>query len=304
MSVVHVRRIHLILDWHETMTAIPHRRLTGFHEWRILTRDIVKNAKALLRRSHRDAKIVEAEYDGGFWQSVLEDKRWLRCQNVHQYVVHDNDVDHVAKIGDNRLVRITQRDYYEFRLKRLQDVLSIYLEEDDQLVELGCGCGTNIFSLTLAKRWQSLSGFDISPKGVQAAREAASHFQLGNVHFDLLDLTDSGAEQFAALEGSGVFTYYCFEQLKYVTRTVLENIVRARPRRVVHIEPTFELLKWTSLADWATRLYVMRMDYQNNLYRTLRELEKEGRVRILDVKRLYYGPTHRNDPTLICWEPA
>jgi len=50
-------------------------------------------------------------------------------------------------------------------------------------------------------------------------------------------------------------------------------------------------------------LYILRQDYQNSLLTTLRARERAGALRILAEERLYYAPSIRHDPTLICWEP-
>jgi hypothetical protein len=50
-------------------------------------------------------------------------------------------------------------------------------------------------------------------------------------------------------------------------------------------------------------LYIVRQDYQDSLLTTVRHRERSGTLRILGEERLYYAPTIRHDPTLICWEP-
>jgi hypothetical protein len=58
---------------------------------------------------------------------------------------------------------------------------------------MGFSYGYNLFSLSLDPRWERLRGFDIAPNGIEAGRQIASHFQLGDrVSFDRIDLTDAG----------------------------------------------------------------------------------------------------------------
>jgi hypothetical protein len=201
-----------------------------------------------------------------------------------------------------RLVRIATNQYYQFRLRTLQEVIAHYAQDARELVELGCGTGLNLFSLFLSGRWERLEGFDISKNGIQAAREAAQHFHLSNIDFGFLDLTDPHDSNLTRLKGKTAFTYYCLEQLKYSTPIVIDNLVKAGIKRVIHIESATELLRLWSPSDLLSYLYITKMDYQDNLLRTLEQVERQGTIRIVDKKRLGYAPTCKNDPMLVCWE--
>jgi SAM-dependent methyltransferase len=278
--------------------------LPAAEKYRIICQELWLGLRGLLaRRLERNREQVSAEYDSGSWKAVLEQKSWEQCTSLRDYLVPGDERLRVAKIKD-RLVRIKTSDYYDYRLRTLQDVLAEYAGSESELIELGCGYGANLFSLSLAGRWRSLSGFDISENGIQAAREAARHFNLPAVSFDRLDITDRGDPNYRRIKDKTVYTYYCLEQLKYSTPTVIENIIRAGARRIIHIEPTFELLRMWHPVDLTTYFYVKKQDYQDNLVTTLKNFEKRGLIKILDLKRLYYAPTYRNDPTLICWEPS
>jgi SAM-dependent methyltransferase len=283
----------------------PCQAVPAAQAFRILARDAWTNLRLLARqRQRRDRERVDAEYNSGTWKRTLEDKRWLQCRDPYEYVAYPNDEQVMVAKVQGRLVRVRCCDYYDYRLRLLQEVLRAHADGEPELVELGCGSGFNLFSLALADRWPRLTGFDISENAVHAAREAARHFRLSDISFGILDLTDGAAAPFAQLRGKVVFTHYCLEQLKYATAKVIDNLLRAGVRRVVHIEPTYELLRPWSLMDWVSYLYVRKRDFQDNLLKTLSAYVRQGRVRIRDVRRLYYNPSHRNDPTLICWEPA
>jgi hypothetical protein len=263
-------------------------------------------ARSRLRRfssARRGNEIVNDEYDQGNWKSVLDERRWERVSSLIDYVVPPIDTARLAKI-DGQIGRVTTRDYYRFRLKRLHQLVEAHATDGDELVELGCGWGVNLFSLALAGRWRSLRGFDVSPNGVRATNEAAAHFGIEAVQAEQLDLTAHGQHGFRKIEGATAFTYLCLEQLKYSTRPVIDNLLQSGVRKVIHFEPTPELFSRWRLGDLANRFYLTAHDYQNNLLTTLRTLEKQGRLRITAVARLNFSPRAVNDPTLIVWEPA
>src|SRR5439155_16735036 len=120
---------------------------------------------------------VGAEYDRGNWKALVAERRWEKAGSLFEYVVPPIDTTRLAKI-DGRIVRIKTRDYYEFRLRKLQQLIESHANGEDEMVELGCGWGANLFSLALTDRWRSLRGFDVSSNGVRATNEAAAHFKV------------------------------------------------------------------------------------------------------------------------------
>lgn len=284
--------------------AAEFERLPAWEAYRIITREILADLKAfMLRRVRRGKERVRAEYDAGEWKAILREKRWLKCTSVRDYVAFNDGKLRVAKIH-NQLVRVRTDAYYAYRLQILQEVMKEWAGDAVELCELGCGWGLNLFSLSLANRWKRLAGFDISENALQAAREAAEHFGLDNMRFGSLDLTDPRDSGFEELRGKPVFTYHCLEQLKYSTAAIVDNLRRAGVWRVIHFEPTTELLRIWFPMDLANLLYIARQDYQDNLLRTLWAFERRGLIKVLEQKRLYYAPTHRHDNVLVCWEPV
>ena len=220
------------------------------------------------------------------------------CDSLWRLVAHCQSQQQVLSNKQSRVLQLSNRDL----AGRGREAYPACTE----LVELGGGFGANLFALALGeKKWNRLIGLDISQNAIQAGREIASHFALPQqISFDRIDIIKGSDSTFRHLRGRPVLTYYCLEQLKHDTRIVIENILQAGPSRVIHIEPTFELLHLSSLKDMVTYLYIVRKDYQNNLLSTLKEYERKGKVKVVMVQRLYYAPTVRNDPTLICWEPC
>jgi hypothetical protein len=206
---------------------------------------------------------------------------------------------------DGRLVRVTTRDYYRYRIRALSELMVRHTGGATSLLELGAGSGYNLFSLSLDSRWVRLRGLDIAPNGIEAGRQIASHFDLNDrVSFDRIDLTDASDPHFAELEGTTVFTHFCIEQIPYAVEKVIENIIRARPARVVNIEPAMDMLNLSDPRDLASRVYLKSMDYQTRLFKLLDELDKDGRIRILARERMGYAPTLHNDGLLYAWEPC
>lgn len=256
----------------------------------------------LFHRRTRSPRQVSADYDQGQWRDELQARAWEGADDIDDYLLHRRAAPMKALV-DGRLTRLPAIDYYTYRTRLLTEVLAQAAGDTDTLVELGSGSGRNLFTLARSGHWKRVVGLELSSTGLEVTRRIAEHFAIDNVESGRIDLLDPASEGFARLRGAVVFTFYCLEQLPSHTETVLRNLADAGVRRVILIEPTLELFKWWRLKDLATIMYVWRQDYQRTLVQAVRTLATTGKAHIIDVRRLHFAPTCRNDPTLIVWEP-
>jgi hypothetical protein len=268
------------------------------------TIDLVRSLRRLafknVRRTH---EVVDTEYNAGEWKRILGERAWLRANTLEQFLIEENDAPRLAKV-DGQIVRISTRDYYRYRIGALSELISRHAGGARSLLELGAGFGYNLFSLSLDPQWSSLRGFDIAPNGIEAGRQIATRFDLSDrVSFDRIDLTDAGDPRFEQLAGTTIFTYFCIEQIPHAVEAVVENIIRAKPARVVNIEPAVDMLKLSDPRDLTSRVYIQSMDYQTRLFKLLDMLDSRGRIRILARERMAFAPTLHNDGLLYAWEP-
>lgn len=272
-------------------------------EWLCLLREIGRDAVGLLvDRARRSRERVMQEYDRGVWKTALAQQRWRRAATLDEYLTPGGHMTRLATI-EGRLVRIPSADYYHYRNGMLRSVLEEWAGDANELVELGCGAGFNLFVLSQSGRWRRLYGLDLSENALAVAREVARHFGVTSVSFERADLTDPCDPNLRFLVGRPVFTYYVLEQLKYDLQPVIKRLITYRPTRVIHLETGTHLLPRLSLRFVANRLYILRRDYQDHLVATLEDLAREGFLRIRTIRRLNYAPTPKNDPILIVWQP-
>jgi hypothetical protein len=269
------------------------------------TADLARSLGRLaFKNVRRTDDVVDSEYNSGEWDRVLNKRAWLQAPSLEQFLAGSSDVPLLAKV-DGEIVRIRRRDYYRYRIGALSDLIARHAGGAKALLELGSGYGYNLFSLSLDPRWTRLRGFDIAPNGIEAGRQIADHFQLGDrVSFDSLDLTDGANPRFAELKGATILTYFCIEQIPYSVEAVIDNIISAQPARVVNIEPAVDMLNLASPRDLASRVYIQSMDYQTRLFNYLDELDGRGRIRVLARERMRFAPTLHNDGLLYSWEPV
>ncbi len=266
--------------------------------------DIAKSVyRLVLRRIERTQNKVNSEYNLLHWQNILLNKAWLKAKDLQDFLAPPDMNVRLRKV-DDQILRINGLKYYQYRMRALGDLIARHGGGTNRIVELGTGYGYNLFSLHVSHPDWTLKGFDISPNGITAGREIATHFGLTEkISLDRIDLTDAADPNLAEIADEVVLTYFCIEQIPYDVRKVVENIIAARPKRVINIEPTTELLDLTHPRDVVSLMYIRSVDYQTQLFSTLDELERQGRIRIIARERMPFAPSINNDGFLYCWEP-
>lgn len=258
--------------------------------------------KYFFKKNQRSAEQVKKEYDIGSWLKTLQEKKWDKYDNIVSFVTRKGAAQSKLCIIKGQVQLTTIEEYYTYKRERLSEIIFHWSSAEDSICELGCGAGFNILSLASSDGHRKFMGFDISKNGILAATEAAQYFKINNVMFGLLDLLDDQSAVWKELEGKVIFTHFCLEQLTRAIPKVIENMVKARPKRVIHIETSWDLLNG-GLVDWATKLHVLGLDYQRNLQSTLSDFEKAQKIKIIKTERLDFAPLARNFPTLNVWEP-
>jgi hypothetical protein len=267
--------------------------------------DVAKSIyRLIMRRVERTADVVDSEYNLLHWQKVFANKAWLNAKDLADFLAPADLTLRLRKVN-NQILRIDAQRYYQYRTGALGELIARHCGGARQIVELGAGYGYNLFSLHLSHPDWTLKGFDISASGIAAGREIATHFGLADkISLDRIDLTDTADPNLSAIAGEVVFTYFCIEQIPYDVRKVIDNIIAAKPKRVINIEPTTELLKLTLPRDLVSLAYIRSVDYQTQLFSTLDKLERDGRIRIIARERMPFAPSINNDGFLCCWEPT
>ena len=277
--------------------SLPDRAIT-------YTVDVAKSVyRLLVRRMERTQDKVNTEYDLLHWQKILSKKTWVKARDIPDFLAPPEPTKRLRKV-DNQILRISAQKYYQYRIGALGDLIARHSGEAKGIVELGTGYGYNLFSLYHSHPDWTLKGFDISPNGITAGREIADRFAVSDkISLDRIDLTDAADPNLAAIAGEVVLTFFCIEQIPYDVRKVIENIIAAKPKRVINIEPTTELLELFRPRDLVSLFYIRSVDYQTKLFTLLDELEREGRIRIIARERMPFAPSINNDGFLYCWEP-
>lgn len=126
------------------------------------------------------------------------------------------------------------------------------------------------------------------------------HEQHGmRVRGERLNLYDS---KFTLGSNDIVMTTCALEQLGHKWESFLDNALREKPKRVVHIEPILEKYS-DNIFDGIARAYHVRRNYLNGYYSELIRLQNAGQIDLICDHRTGIGSRFHECYTILAWEP-
>jgi len=158
--------------------------------------------------------------------------------------------------------RELRRRYVDVICKEIDATLEAGV--DPSVLEVGCGNCVNL--IELKKRYGdklSLSGFDISPRRLEIAREYHKD-ALNEIDLRVASVADPSLPASYGRKFGIVFSMHCLEQIPNLVGPALDNMLALSSGRVVMIEPDWEL------SHPAQRVYLIISDHMRTLLRTVR----------------------------------
>jgi SAM-dependent methyltransferase len=170
------------------------------------------------------------------------------------------------------------------------------------IYEFGCGTGLNLVLLAKLRSGGTYHGLDFVPAAVDLVNSIGQNtfFNIQGHLFDMIHPDHS----FTLRGGSGVLTFGALEQLGGQFLSFIHYLLGQKPGLVVHVEPTIELYDDEVLFDHLAIEFHRKRGYTTGLLPYLRDLEKQGAVKVLKVKRLNFGSLFMEGYTYMIWQPA
>jgi len=192
----------------------------------------------------------------------------------------------------------TGLEYDLFVLAR-QMIFNTYLRPFETIYEIGCGSCQNLFLLSLMFPGKKLIGLDWTPSSVDIAGflSASSGMRIEGHLFDMLCPFGSNME---ISEGSAIVTIHALEQIGSEYGRLLEYLIESKPGVVVHYEPIREFYDEDNVLDYLAILYSEKRNYLTGYLETLKAMEDEGIIEILEARRPFLGGVI-HESSLIVW---
>jgi SAM-dependent methyltransferase len=171
------------------------------------------------------------------------------------------------------------------------ELFAKYLRAVDEVSEFGCGAGHNLAAILDTAR--KLRGFDWSAQAVEQCRRRGIEAQVFDMFAPDPNVTLHGA----------VFTVHALEQLGRDFRPFLEFLLVRKPQIIFHIEPVEELYDEMDLQDFLSLSYHRKRGYLSGFLPHLQDLEKQGEIKIIEVRKSEIHGQFHDAYSVIAWRP-
>ena len=283
------------------------RDLIELHDFRYNILDAYEREKLFLSVVNRiDAAEFSLAGPGG---KARWEKGW--AENLDAYVSGGHDASALVPkyIRAGQPLRLRQQyvtpedpefeqNWYEiFRLW----IFKRYLGDFDAIYEFGCGSGHNIAVLAGLFPNSELHGLDWAApsKGIVDEMRVANGW---NTHGHVFDFF-APDRAITLPENSALITLGALEQTGTNFESFLQYELDCSPALVVHAEPIVEWYDPNNLVDYAAIRFHRTRNYWEGYVGRLKELEKEGRVEILKMKRSFFGALYIEGYSQLIWKP-
>jgi len=200
----------------------------------------------------------------------------------------------------NLIVAVDQNRSSDRALRMLYTIVDKYADKYMSKVmniyEFGAGTGHNLLRMRLHNFFADLYGFDWARSSVKVMKRlglTVKQFDFFNPDYKIV-----------LEENSAVYTVAALEQTGNMYHAFVEYLLRNKPSIVVHIEPIPELLDKTKLIDYLSIKYMEKRKYLSDYLIYLKELERDGKIKILETRRSGIGSKMLDGYSVIAWKPT
>ena len=177
-----------------------------------------------------------------------------------------------------------------------------FFKEASNIFEFGCGPGYHLLRARKYNATAGLIGLDwtkASQDIIAQVKEAGIETNISGRNFNFFT-PDYSIE---VPPGSGFLTVAALEQIGGNFEPFLAFILEKKPAVCVHFEPIDELLDQNNLIDKLSLLYFRKRNYLYGFLPRLRQLEIEGKIKIIKEQRTYSGSFFIEGHSVVVWYP-
>jgi hypothetical protein len=239
---------------------------------------------------------------------------WERCwaENLEKFVSSGYEAEALVPkfLNPGQPVRFNQRYVLprgaSFEVGFFQVCRAFYYEkyfkEIRSAYEFGCGTGFNLVALGMQMPKLKLHGLDWSRSACEMVNITGKKLNLDitGAQFDFFN-----PDRNLKLDPhSAVMTMCALEQVGPRHGPFLEFLLEKRPQICIHMEPIEELYDEGNLADYLALRYHRKRRYLSGFLPRLKDLEAEGRIKILEVRRMFFGSLYHEGYSFVVWKPV
>lgn len=194
---------------------------------------------------------------------------------------------------------ITENFDYKIHINFIDSILHHYLNDIENVYEFGCGPAYHLLRLSDIRPDLNLFGLDWA-KSSQNIIFEINHLLNKNINSHRFDFFDPD-KNFEIQNNSMVYTIAALEQVGDDYKKFVNYLIEQKVNICIHMEPISELLDKSKLNDYLSIKYFEKRNYLNGFLNYLTEIEKDGKIEILDKRRIYSGSYFIEGHSLVVW---
>jgi len=238
---------------------------------------------------------------------------WERCwkENLQEFVRSEYELDALVPkfIKPSRPVRLNQAYVLPrssaFELAFFQVCRAFYFDKYlrgiKSAYEFGCGTGFNLVALGQQVPGVKLYGLDWAPSACEMVSLIGQKhgLDISGVQFDFFN-----PDRDVTLDPrSAALTLCALEQVGPKHGAFLDFLLEKKPSICINMEPIEDFYDTKSLTDYLALMYHRKRGYLSGFLPRLKSLEAEGRITILEAKRMFFGSLYHEGYSFVVWRP-
>ena len=221
--------------------------------------------------------------------------------NIDSLIPKYHTKSNIARLN-NKIIQ-TIHPQFDFKIHSyfVDAVLMKYLPKFRDVCEFGCGTGYHLFRLKQEFPSINFIGLDWSRASQKIINEVST-FLNADVSGKIFDYYNP--DYSFDVKDKLIYTVASLEQVGENHGKFIDYLIEKKPGLCIHFEPISEVFrKDDNLLDYLTSKYFEKRNYLKGFLLKLDELESQGKVEILETRRLNYGSKFIEGHTLIIWKP-
>ena len=272
-----------------------YRELTNNEEQKLI--------KFLIEKIINDKKVTGSKKGTIVWH-----KGWN--ENLERFKKNPKNLKSLLPIynNDNIYLRffnkfiIPKDNLFEHNYYRLlqQHLFDTYFEKYNNFYEFGSGTGLTALSLANNFPEKTVFATDFVKSSIQLIKTIAKHYNK-KIYSEIFDIKKPNYN-YEIKDKSLIFTLGAIEQVKDDYKDFIDYILKKKPKLVINMEPYKEVFDLKNHMDLLSYAFIEKRRYANNFLPYLKELEKKKKIKIVKVKRTYFGGIMMESYNYIVWK--
>lgn len=212
---------------------------------------------------------------------------------------YNNDNIYLRFFGKFIIPQNKNFEHNYFRLLQ-QHLFDKYFKKYDNYYEFGSGTGLTALSLANNFPRKNVFASDFVKSSINIIKTIARYYNK-KITTHLFDIKKPNFK-YEIKDKSLIFTLGVIEQVKDDYKNFINFILKKKPNLVINMEPYKEKFDLKNHMDLLSYMFIEKRKYANNYLAYLEKLEKEKKIKILEIKRTFFGGIMMESYNYIVWK--